>query len=75
MSDHSPIMAPARRPVLTETIERLAVCGCGVTLPPDGRCLEIGQCADADTAATRGAARVTAKYAVPAAWTARGSVD
>lgn len=50
------------------------VCGCGETLPPNGRCLAVGTCADADTAATRGAARTTAKYR-PAAWTISGGVD
>ena len=48
---------------------------CGETLAPDGTCLEIGACRAADDRATRGAARQTAKYAVPAAWNARGSVD
>lgn len=51
-------------------------CGsCGETMAPDGTCLEIGACPDADRSATRGAARQTAKYAVPAAWNANGSVD
>lgn len=48
---------------------------CGETTAPDGTCLEIGACPRADRAATRGAARQTAKYAVPAAWNARGTVD
>lgn len=53
----------------------IAVCKCGATLPPAGDCLAVGLCADADAAATVGAARTTAKYAVPAAWNARGGVD
>lgn len=48
---------------------------CGATVAPDGACLNVGACIDADTAATRGAARSTAKYAVPAAWNVRGGVD
>ena len=74
--NHTPIYAPAHRPVTTLELERAPVCGgCGVTLAPDGACLEVGSCEVADTRATRGAARATAKYAVPAAWNARGSVD
>jgi hypothetical protein len=53
----------------------IAVCACGATLPPAGECLAVGLCADADAAATAGAGRVTAKYAVPAAWNVRGGVD
>jgi len=50
------------------------VCGdCGETLYA-GRCLAVGQCETADTAATRGAARTSAKYR-PAAWTFAGGVD
>lgn len=48
---------------------------CRATVAPDGVCLEVGSCSIADGRATRGAARQTAKYAVPAAWNARGSVD
>lgn len=48
---------------------------CEQTTAPDGTCLAIGSCPAADAAATRGAAHATAKYAVPAAWNARGSVD
>ena len=48
---------------------------CGAVSAPDGTCLEIG-CIAADAAATRGAARSTAKYgAAPAAWNAGGRVD
>ncbi len=74
MTHQNAIAAPANRP----TLERVALvaCGsCGATLPPRGACLEIGTCADADAAAVRGAARSSAKYAIPAAWNARGSVD
>lgn len=49
---------------------------CGATTAPDGVCMEIGSCAAADSSATRGAARSTAKYgAAPAAWNAGGGVD
>lgn len=51
-------------------------CGtCGATTAPDGTCLDIGACESADIGATRGAGAVRAKYRVPAAWNARGSVD
>lgn len=75
MSTHHPITAPVRRPVRTIEIEAPAACSCGATLAPDGACMEIGACEIADAKATRGAGRATAKYAVPAAWNARGSVD
>jgi hypothetical protein len=48
---------------------------CGTTLAPNGSCLEVGECSDADADATRSAARRTAKYAAPRAWTVRGGVD
>ena len=48
---------------------------CGGTLAPDGKCYAIGQCADADATATRGAVGQTSKFAVPAAWNVRGGVD
>ncbi len=48
---------------------------CGETSAPDGACLEVGACERADRLATRGAAGASAKYAVPAAWNSRGSVD
>lgn len=48
---------------------------CGATVAPDGACLAVGECAGADASATRGATGRTAKFAVPAAWNARGSVD
>jgi hypothetical protein len=48
---------------------------CGATSAPDGACLDIGACSRADQLATRGAASSRAKYRVPAAWNARGSVD
>lgn len=49
--------------------------GCESTLAPDGRCMNVGACIEAGNHAAKGAARETAKYAVPAAWNARGSVD
>ena len=48
---------------------------CGTVTAPDGTCLEIGACASADATATRNATGGTAKFAVPAAWNARGRVD
>lgn len=53
----------------------LVKCQCGEPIAPSGSCLNVGGCLTADRDATRGAARVTNKYAVPAAWNARGSVD
>jgi hypothetical protein len=55
--------------------ETVAPCSCGELAAPDGVCLNIGACSRADSRATRGAARSTAKYSVPAAWNSRGSVD
>lgn len=57
----------------TETAVKCA--SCGATAAPDGSCLNVGACHTADETATRGAARATAKYAVPAAWNVRGGVD
>ncbi len=48
---------------------------CGAVSAPDGRCIEVGACLAADVAATRGATVGRAKFAVPAAWNARGRVD
>lgn len=45
---------------------------CGVTLAPSGHCLEIGACASADLAATRGATGAPSSFR---AWTASGRVD
>lgn len=57
-------------------IHELVTCAsCGTVTAPDGRCMEIGACETADTGATRGAARQTSKFGIPAAWNARGSVD
>lgn len=66
-----------RETVATVAVPVCAPCAeCGETTAPDGACLEVGTCSAADRAATRGAARQTAKYGtVPAAWNARGSVD
>lgn len=62
----------------TGTVERVAItcASCGATSAPDGTCLEIGACTAADeTAARRSHSGGTAKFPVPAAWNARGSVD
>jgi hypothetical protein len=57
-------------------VETAAPCTvCGTMSAPNGACLEIGACPRADETATRGAGRRTAKYAVPAAWSASGRVD
>jgi hypothetical protein len=64
--------------VMTMTIDiprTITVCTCGATVAPDGKCYNVGTCADADAVATRGATGQTAKFAVPAAWNARGGVD
>ncbi len=63
-TDTAPVVAPTTMP-----------CTCGEMTAPDGTCLNIGACTTADDRATRGAARVTSKYAVPAAWNSRGGVD
>lgn len=61
--------------VSTDT-RTLTVCPhCGAVLSPDGKCLAVGECADADRLATIGAAGATSKFAVPAAWNVRGGVD
>ena len=65
-SEVSPVSAP-------DTVATCSVCGAATA--PSGACLEIGTCERADIAATRGATGRTAKYAVPAAWNARGRVD
>jgi hypothetical protein len=67
-------------PALAELGELAAVaphCGtCGATSAPDGACLELGACTRADELATRGAGRISAKYApAPASWNSRGAVD
>lgn len=74
---YHPLEAPAGRPMLTvETAPAMACAACETTLAPDGVCLEVGDCAIADRDATRASrAGRTAKFAVPAAWNARGSVD
>lgn len=76
---HNPIVAPARRPVLTDAPPSIApaCAGCGATLAPSGACLELGACASADAAASRQSRTgATAKYvAAPAAWNGGGRVD
>lgn len=74
---YHPLEAPADRPMLeTSTAPVMACQACETTLPPNGVCLEIGACELADRDATRQSrAGRTAKYGVPAAWNARGSVD
>ncbi len=56
-------------------LETAPRCDCGEVLSPAGECFNVGFCIAADSSATKGAARQTAKYAVPAAWNARGYVD
>lgn len=65
--------APAAAPVELEAPTVPACGSCGVTLAPNGACLELGACLEADTRATRHAARSTAGG--PAAWTVSGGVD
>lgn len=74
---YQPLTAPADRPTLeVDTIAPMVCQGCETTLAPDGSCLEVGACELADRAATRSSrSGATAKFAVPAAWNARGSVD
>ncbi len=67
-----PAEAPAATPEETAP-ETVPTCTCGAPLYA-GRCMEIGTCETADTGATRGASRASAKYQ-PAAWTFAGGVD
>ncbi len=71
----SALTARELAPALPAETEQAPVCKCGATLAPDGACLEIGACPRADRRATRHSAGRTAKFAVPSAWNARGSVD
>lgn len=72
---YHPLETQAVRPV--QAVDTAPACNaCAATLAPDGTCLEVGECAAADASATRASrAGRTAKYSVPAAWNARGSVD
>lgn len=59
-----------------EVARDLATCRCGETLPPSGRCQNVGTCADADRNASRSSRiRGTAASARPQAWTLGGRVD
>lgn len=73
---HNPIVAPANRPTIEapHTADIGIHCGaCLDTLAPDGACLNIGACEDADRGATRNARRTTLK--APLAVTRAGNVD
>lgn len=60
-----------------QTADTGIVCGvCLDTLAPDGACMNVGRCADADTAAVRGSLRRGAASAArPSAWTISGRVN
>jgi hypothetical protein len=58
----------------TDTLDAPIVCGaCLDTLAPNGACLNVGACEDADRNATRGARRSTLK--APMAVTIAGNID
>lgn len=62
--------------ILADRFAELAVCTCGETVAPNGRCLNVGGCARADRAASRSSlSRGVAASARPAAWNVRGGVD
>lgn len=65
------------RPAERSTSDVGILCAaCLETLAPDGVCLNIGRCTDADTSAVRGSLqRGTASAVRPSAWTASGRVD
>jgi len=67
---------PQREAIMQTVEQTLTICpSCGSVAAPDGKCLAVGECADADATATRGLAGTTAKFAVPAAWNVQGGVD
>lgn len=75
---HNPIIAPAKLALLdkTDTADMGLMCHCGDTLTPNGRCLNVGACFTADTAASRTAPGETLKARMaPAAWTISGNID
>ncbi len=74
---YQPLSVTADRPTLVEDVRTIVTCDeCGSTLAHGRECLEVGSCASADLAASRYSSRgATAKFAVPAAWNARGMVD
>lgn len=76
---NEPIVTAANRPTLTlpATADTALCCAsCLDTLAPDGACMNVGTCPDADRHATRHAARRTLKSAAaPLAFTIRGGVD
>lgn len=77
MDTHTPIIAAPNRPTLDmpHTADVGILCGsCLETLAPDGACLNIGACVDADTGAAKGSRRETVKSRVTA-WTIRGNID
>lgn len=63
--------------ILADRIAELAPCaGCGETLPPNGKCQNVGDCRRADRSASRASlTRGSARSARPAAWTLGGRVD
>ena len=63
--------------ILADRFAALSVCaGCGDTVAPSGKCLNVGDCRRADRQASRSSlARGTAASARPAAWTLGGRVD
>lgn len=71
------IPVPARSQIrdARQLADRLATCACGETLSPRGHCLNVGDCARADRAASRQSHRKGRALSAPAAWTIGGGVD
>lgn len=62
--------------ILADRFAELAICSCGETITPAGKCLNVGACNRADRQATRGSlARGTAASSRPSAWNLGGMVD
>ena len=70
------VLYPSQRERAQQLADVLPHCACGEILTPRGHCLNIGDCPDADRAATRQSLqRGAAASARPSAWTSSGRVD
>jgi len=75
---HTPILAPAPLAITLPITADVGMCCamCMDTLTPDGACLNVGACTDADSHATRRAPGETlTSRRQPMAFTIRGNVD
>lgn len=73
---YNPLQTAVSRPTIEApgTADVGIICGgCLDTLAPDGACMNVGACEDADRGATRGARRSTLKS--PLAITRTGNID